>query len=162
MYIVYLAVVQRLQKARVFREARQSDNSSLKWLGRLNVLPNSLRRLWRWLIVGAFNSQATALLDILAVGMPTVRSLETALPDDTAHFRVAFSCGQLKAHLSSNHLSNQRLDMPNLWAGWIGVSEQRRSLTITDLGRFLDSIWEKFFCVHRKRKNCIQNICIFV
>ncbi len=66
--------------------------------GRLDVLPNSLKRLWRRLMVEklTFSSRATALLDIPAVSMPIACSLKTCnicgivLCDKTAHFRVAF------------------------------------------------------------------------
>ncbi len=83
----------------------------LRLWGRLDVLPNSLKRLWRWLMVEkwTFNSQATALVDIPAVSMPIARSLKTCeisgivLCDKTAHFRVAFYCGQPKAHLCNTH-----------------------------------------------------------
>ncbi len=59
-------------------------------------------RLWRWLMVEkwTFNSWATALVNIPAVSMPIARSLKTSdicgivLCDKTAHFRVAFYCGQ--------------------------------------------------------------------
>ncbi len=76
--------------------------------GRLDVLPNSLKRLWRRLMVEkwTFNSRATALVDIPAVSMPIARSLKTfdicgiVLCDKTAHFKVAFYCGQ--AHLCNN------------------------------------------------------------
>ena len=47
-------------------------------------------------------------------------------------------------------LSNQHLDMPHLWGGmdYLGKGEV---LTITDLGRFVNNIWEKcLFCVYRK------------
>uniref|UniRef100_A0A673LF04 F-box/LRR-repeat protein 15-like leucin rich repeat domain-containing protein n=1 Tax=Sinocyclocheilus rhinocerous TaxID=307959 RepID=A0A673LF04_9TELE len=46
---------------------------------RLDVLPNSLTRLWRWLMVEklTFISRATALVDIPAVSMPIARSLKT-------------------------------------------------------------------------------------
>ncbi len=65
---------------------------------RLDVLPNSLKRLWRRLMVEkwTFNSRATALVDIPAVSMSIARSLKTydicgiVLCDKTAHFRVAF------------------------------------------------------------------------
>ncbi len=56
-----------------------------------------------------FNSRATALVDIPAVSMPIARSLKTCgicgivLCDKTAHFRVAFYCGQPKTHLCNNH-----------------------------------------------------------
>ena len=62
---------------------------------RLDVLPNSLKRHWRRLMVEetTFNSLATSLVDILEVSMPIARSLKTwdlVLCDKTAHFRVAF------------------------------------------------------------------------
>ncbi len=83
----------------------------LQLWGRLDVLPNSLRRLWRWLMVEKWisNSRATALVDIPAVSMAITRSLITydicgiVLCDKTAHFSVAFYCGQPKAHLCNNH-----------------------------------------------------------
>ncbi len=70
----------------------------LRLWGRLDVLPNSLKRLWRRLMVEkwTFNSRATALVDTPAVSMPIARSLKTCdicdivLCDKTAHFRVAF------------------------------------------------------------------------
>ncbi len=83
----------------------------LRLWGRLDVLPNSLKHLWRRLMVEkwTFNSRATALVDIPAVSMPIARSLKTCdicgivLCDKTAHIRVAFYCGQPKAHLCNNH-----------------------------------------------------------
>ncbi len=70
----------------------------LRLWGQLDVLPNSLKRLWRRLMVEKWtiNSRATALVDIPAVGMPIARSLKTCdifgivLCNKTAHFRVAF------------------------------------------------------------------------
>ncbi len=66
--------------------------------------------LWRLMVEKwTFNSWATALVDIPAVSMPIARSLKTCdicgivLSDKTAHFRVAFYCGQVKAHLCNNH-----------------------------------------------------------
>ncbi len=56
-----------------------------------------------------FNLRTTALVDIPAVSMPIARSLKTCdicgivLCDKTAHFRVAFYCGQPKAHPCNNH-----------------------------------------------------------
>ncbi len=83
----------------------------LQLWGRLDVLPNSLKRLWRRLMVEkwTFNSRATALVDIPAVSMPIAHSLKTfdicgiVLCDKTAHFRVACYCVQPKAHLCNNH-----------------------------------------------------------
>ncbi len=83
----------------------------LRLWGRLDVLPNSLKRLWRRLMVekGTLNSRATALVDIPAVSMPIARSLKTCdicgfvLCNKTAHFRVVFYCGQPKRHLCNNH-----------------------------------------------------------
>ncbi len=54
----------------------------------------------------------------------------------TAHFRVAFYCGQPKAHTYAIiMLSNQHLDMPYLWGGWIISVKEKCSLTqiYTDL-----------------------------
>ncbi len=52
--------------------------SAVGW-GRLDGLPNSLKRLWRWLMVEkwTFNSRVTALVDILAVIIPIARSVKT-------------------------------------------------------------------------------------
>ncbi len=51
----------------------------LRLWGRLDVLPNSLKRPWRQLMVEkwTFNSQATALVDISVVSMPIARSPRT-------------------------------------------------------------------------------------
>ncbi len=51
----------------------------LRLWGRLDVLPNSLKRLWRRLVVEkwTFNSRATVLVDILAVSMPIACSFKT-------------------------------------------------------------------------------------
>ncbi len=55
------------------------------------------------------NLWATALVDIPVVSMTIARSLKTCdicgfvLCDKTAHFRVAFYCGQPKAHLCNDH-----------------------------------------------------------
>ncbi len=75
------------------------------------LLPNYLKCLWRRLMVEnrKFNSRSKALLDIPAVNMPIACSLKICnicgivLCDKTAHFRVAFYCGQPKAHLCNNH-----------------------------------------------------------
>ncbi len=83
----------------------------LRLWGLLDVLPNSLKRLWRQLMVEklTFNSRATALVDIPAVSMTIERSFKTCkicgieLCDKTAHFKVAFYCDQPKAYLCNNH-----------------------------------------------------------
>ncbi len=56
----------------------------LRLWGRLDVLPNSLKCLWRRLMVekGTFNSWATALVDIPVVSMPIARS-----PQNLRHLR---------------------------------------------------------------------------
>ncbi len=95
----------------MWRSWAGADTRGLRLWGRLDVLPNSLNRLWRWLMVEkwTFNSRATVLVDIPAVSMPIVYSLKTCnicdivLFDKTAHFRVTFYCGQPKAHLCNNH-----------------------------------------------------------
>ncbi len=52
----------------------------LRLWGRLDVLPNSLKRLWRQLMVEklTLNSRATALVDITAVNMPIVAQSKLA------------------------------------------------------------------------------------
>ncbi len=51
----------------------------LRLWGRLDVRPNSLKRLWRWLMVEkwTFNSWPTALVEIPAVSVPIACSLKT-------------------------------------------------------------------------------------
>ena len=63
----------------------------------LGVLPNSLKRCWRQIIVEkrTFNYLATTLVDIPAVSMWHC--------DKTAHFRVAFYCPQHNVHLCNDH-----------------------------------------------------------
>ncbi len=80
----------------------------LRLWGWLDVLPSSLKRLWRRLMVEKWtlDSRATALVDIPAVRMPIARSLKTCNICSIvlfAHFRVAFYCGQPNAHLCNNH-----------------------------------------------------------
>ncbi len=82
-------------------EVKMLDVEVLGWCGytwsevvRLGVMPNSLKRLWKRLMVEkwTFNSRATALEDIPAVSMLIARSLKTCaicgivLCDQTAHF----------------------------------------------------------------------------
>ncbi len=120
----------------------------LRLWGRLDVLPNSLKRLWRRLMVEewTFNSRATALVDISAVSMPIAHSLKTCnvcgivLCDKTAHFRVTFYCGQPKAHLCNNHAvqSASWYAKPVRWMDYLS-----KVLTNTDLDRFVNNIWEK-------------------
>ncbi len=117
------------------------------WLrGRLDILPNSLKSLWRQLMVEklTFNSRATALVDIPAVSMPIARSLK--------NLRHLWHCAVIKLHIlewpfivaSLRHtcaiimLSNQHLDMPHLWGGWIISAKEKCSLT--DLDRFVNNI----------------------
>ncbi len=62
-------------------------------------------------------------------------------------------------------LSNQHLDMPHLWGGWI------ISFTNTDLHRFVNNIWEKYienvfdlWVQLMKQKCCVYNFgqCIYI
>jgi hypothetical protein len=81
------------------------------WLwGQLYVLPNSLKRHWRWLMVEklTLNDLATALVDIPAACMQIACSLKTkdicgiVLWNKTTHFKVSFNCLQHKVHLCNN------------------------------------------------------------
>ncbi len=126
-----------------------------QWLwGRLDVLPNSLKRLWMRLMVEKLtsNSRATAPLDILAVNMPIARSLKTCdicgivLCDKTAHFRVSFIVASLRHTCAIIMMSNQHLMLcaiyatPVRWMDYLGKGEV---LTNPDLDRFVNNIWEK-------------------
>ena len=88
---------------KTFLEGNMLDVEVLGWCGytwsavwgRLDVLPNCLKHLWRRLMVEkwTFNSWATALVDIPAVSMPIACTLKTCgivLCDKTEHFRVVF------------------------------------------------------------------------
>ncbi len=134
-YMIYMAGLRQSWRWRcwMWRSWAGVVTRGLRLWGRLDVLPNSLKRLIvdKW----TFNSWATALVDIPADGMPIARSLKTCdicgivLCDKTAHFRVAFYCGQPKAHLCNNHAVYQHLDMPHLWGGWIISAKEKCSLT---------------------------------
>ncbi len=99
---------------------------------RLDVLPNSLKRLWRRLMVEkwTFNSRAAALVDIHP---------NCTLPKNLWHL---WHCAVIKLHIlewpfivaSLRHtcaimLSNQHLNMPHLWGGWIISAKEKCSLT---------------------------------
>ncbi len=82
-----------------------------------------------------FNSQATALVDIPAVSMPIARSLKLAT--SVALFCViklhilewSFIVASLRHTCAIIMLSNQHLDMPHLWGGWIISAKEKCSLT---------------------------------
>ncbi len=120
----------------------------LRLWGRLDVRPNSLKRLWRRLMLEKLtcNSRATALVDIPTVSMPIARSLKTCdicgivLCDKTAYFRVAFYCGQPEARLCNNHAVESWYATPLRWMDYLSKGEV---LTNTDLDRFVNNIWEK-------------------
>ncbi len=108
------------------------------WLwGRLNILPRSLERLWRRLMVEklTLNSLATALVDIPGASMPIARSLTTGdicgivLCDKTAHLEWPFIVASLRHTCAIIMLSNQHLDMSHLWGGWIISAKEKCSLT---------------------------------
>ncbi len=98
---------------------------------------NSLKCLWRRLMVEkwTFDSWATALVDLPAVSKPIACSLKTCnicgivLCDKTAHFRVTFIVASLRHTCAIIMVSNQHLDMPHLWGGWIILSKEKYSLT---------------------------------
>ncbi len=89
----------------------------LQLWGRLDVLPNSLKRLWRCLMVEkwTFNSRKTALVDIPAVSMPNACFLKPCnicgiiLCDETARWaahRADYICYVLPASLDPLQLAN--------------------------------------------------------
>ncbi len=108
----------------------------LRLWGRLYVLLNSLKCLWRRMVEKwTFNSRATALVDIPAVSMPITRSLKTCdicgivLCDETAHLEWPFIVSSLRHTCAIIMLSNQHLDMPHMWGGWIISAKAKCSLT---------------------------------
>ncbi len=146
-------LLQQLSRWRLSDDLEGEDagcgGPGLLW-GWLDVLPNSLKRLWRRLMVEklTFNSRATALVDIHTVGLQIARSLKTCdicgivLCDKTAHFREAFYCGQPETHLCNNHAVSSASwnATPVRWMDYLGKGEV---LTNTDLDRFVNNIWEK-------------------
>ncbi len=123
---------QTILEVKMWRSWAGVFTRGLRLCGRLDVLPNSLKRIWRRLMVEKWtlNSRPTALVDIPAVSMPIACSLKTCdicgtvLCDKTAHFIVAslwHTCAIIM-------LSNQQLDMPPQWGGWI-ISAKKCSLT---------------------------------
>ncbi len=101
-------------------EVKMLDVEVLGWCG------------YTWYAVVRLNSRETALVDIPAVNMPIARSLEICdicgivRCDKTAHFRVAFFVASLRHTCAIIMLSNQHLDMPHLWGGWI-ISARRNA-----------------------------------
>ncbi len=71
----------------------------LRLWGRLDVLPNDLKCLWREINI-QFTGNSSG-------GHSCRQNANCTLPqnlcDKTAHFRVAFYCGRPKAHLCNNH-----------------------------------------------------------
>ncbi len=109
----------------------------LRLWSRLDVLPNSLQCLWRRLMVEklTFNSRATALVDIPAVSMTIGCSLKTCdifgivLCDKLHLLEWSFIVASLRHTCAIIMLSNQHLDMPHLWGGWIISAKEKCSLT---------------------------------
>ncbi len=129
----------------------------LRLWGRLNVEPNSLKHLWRWLMVEkwTFNSRATALVDIPAVSMPIACSLKIydicgiVLCDKTAHFRVVFYCGKPKAHLCNNQ-SNQ-MDRPHRGLDLTTVHRHNRFEWANAHIRWCLALWRGFLFTDESR-----------
>ncbi len=93
--------------------------------GWLDVLPNSLKRLWWRLMVEklTFDSRATALEDIPAVSMPLCCVIKLHI------LEWPFIVASLRHTSAIIMLSNQHLDMPHLWGGWIISAKEKYSLT---------------------------------
>ena len=101
----------RMWRSRMWRSWAGVVKCGLLLWARLDILPNSLKRHWRRLMVvkWTFSYLATALVANPAVSMPIARSLKTwdicgiMLCDITAHFRLTFYCPQHKVHLCNGH-----------------------------------------------------------
>ena len=123
----------------------------LRLWGWLDVLLNSLKLSWRRLMVEklTFKSLPTALVDILAVSMPTLDICGNCVWWQQNIFEWPFivpssSCVMIM-------LFNQLLDMPHLSGGWILLAKEKCSLN-RDVNKFVHRIWEK------KNLLCIWNI----
>ncbi len=92
-----------------------------------------------------FSDHDITVLDWQIVVTPDTDWFSDALDPQyskTAHVRVAFYCGQPKAHLCNNHAvwSASWYATPVRWMDYLGKGEV---LTNTDLDRFVNNIWEK-------------------
>ncbi len=75
-----------------------------------------------------FNSRATALVDIPAVSMPIARSLKTCdICGIVRCDKTALEWPFIVATCAIIMLSNQHLDMPHLWGGWIISAKEKWS-----------------------------------
>jgi hypothetical protein len=103
--------------------------------GRLNGLPNSLKRRWKRLMVEkwTFSYLVTALVDIPAVSMPIVRSLKTCVAlccVTTLHIlKWPFIVPSTRCTCVIHMLFNQLLDMPHISGGWIVLAKEKWLLT---------------------------------
>ncbi len=109
----------------------------LRLWGRLDVLPNSLKRLWRWLMVEKWllNSWATTgwtfLQSAFQLHAPSKLATSVALccVIKLNILEWAFIVASLRHTCAIIILSNQYLDMPHLWGGWIIWAKEKCSLT---------------------------------
>jgi hypothetical protein len=110
----------------------------------LNVITNSPKQRWRWLMVeiSTLNSLATALVDIPAVSYVALYFVTTA------HLRVAFYCPRHTVHLCNDHavLSASWYATPVRWVDYFVKGEM---LSSRDINKFVHIIWKKLaFCAY--------------
>ncbi len=84
-----------------------------------------------WLMVEkwTFNSRATALVDIPAVNMPIATSVTLCCVIKLHILEWPFIVASLRHTCAIITLSNQHLDTPHLWGGWIISAKEKCSLT---------------------------------
>ncbi len=107
-------------------EVKMLDVEVLGWCGYtwsavVDVLTKSLKRLWRRLMVDklTFNSWATALVDIHCTLPQNLRHVALCCVIKLQILEWPFIVASLRYTCAIIMLSNQRLDMPHLWGGWI-------------------------------------------
>ncbi len=82
----------------------------LQLRGRLDVLLNSLKRLWRWLMVEKLTLTLYCVIKLHILEWPFILT------------SLRHTCAIIM-------LSNQYLGMPHLWGGWIISTKEKCSLT---------------------------------
>ncbi len=99
----------------------------LRLWGFIGVLPNSLKRFWRRL----GRLQVIFLQSACQLHAPSKFANICGIVqcDKTAHFGVTFIVASLRHTCAIIMLSNQHLDTPCLWGGWIISAKEKCPLT---------------------------------
>jgi hypothetical protein len=118
-------------RSRIWRSWADIVTRGLQLWGRLDLLSNSLKQLWRQFMVQkwTFNSLSTALLDIPAVSMSIARSLWYCVVRRNYILEWPFIVPSTRLTCVMIMHFNQLLDMPHLSGEWIIWAKEKCSLT---------------------------------